>query len=205
MPIDPTQDAAQTSEGELTQARQMAQRLQMLQAEYAAMETALSRKAEEIRSLETEELPGFMEEIGLMEFTLMNGSKVSIKDIIRASLPTANQIEKEKDGDKKAALETRLAAGLKWLRSHKAEDLIKDLVMVNAGKGHGKAIKALMALAKKLQLPATQEETVHWQTLSGYVREQLEKGRNIPFEIFAVYVGKQAQITTPKGKGALTK
>ena len=47
-------------------------------------------------------------------------------------------------------------------------------------------------------LVVDQKQDIHWQTLRGFVREQMEKNQNIPSEMFGLYVANRTKIKMNK-------
>jgi hypothetical protein len=70
------------------------------------MHRRLNDKCERLEQIEQHQLPELMTQIGMKQFQLASGETVSIKDIVRASIPSQTSIEKA-DGPERAALEER--------------------------------------------------------------------------------------------------
>ena len=81
-----------------------------------------------------------------------------------------------------------------WLKTNGHEDIIKNVVSVQFGRGEdGKADYLLGNLQSQGFSPAT-KRWVEPMTLKAFVREQVEKGTDLPFETFSVYVGQKSKI-----------
>lgn len=96
------------ADSDLEQVAQMATDLQLIRNRMALLAAQLKELGAEERQLSQHDLPERMREIGLTEFTLEQGGKVSVKHRVKASLTAAKKEE-----------------GLGWLRDNGFGDLIK--------------------------------------------------------------------------------
>lgn len=160
---------------------------------------AIEAKAERYRQLQDQELPDAMTSAGMKEFVLSSGEKVSIKDIVRGSIPSNSAIEKA-EGAEKAALEARKVSCLAWLKKNGAEALVKTELNASFGKGQGKDAQKIRQMIIKAGFPATLDDTVNFQTLNKFLRESIERGTEVPVESFSLFTGKQAKIDRAKQK-----
>lgn len=177
-----------------------------LAEELRGIESFVDQRTEEIRQkMERAEeivnklLPDMMTSIGMKDFTLVSGEVVSIKDIIRGSIPSQTSIDRA-DGPERAALLARREAAFSWLRKNKAESLISMELVAAFGKGQGKRAAEFQKAIVKAGYPAQIEETVNHQTLNKFLRERIAAGDSVPEETFSLFTGKQAVITKPKAK-----
>ena len=92
--------------------------------------------------------------------------------------------------------EDKKIEAFKWLRDNNHGDLIKNNVSVSFGKGEDSDAVKLKAELEKQGLVVDQKQDIHWQTLRGFVREQMEKNQNIPSEMFGLYVANRTKLTT---------
>ncbi len=153
------------------------------QAETKALEDALKDAKARLRSLEREDLPALMAEIGLTELKLADGSVVSIKEEVDAGLS-----------------EERRPAALRWLLDNGFGGLIKTEITVAFERGqHDEAEKLAAELG--LTVPNLNlTETVHSATLKSFVKEQLREGHAIPMDLFGVFPYSIAKVQLKKGK-----
>jgi hypothetical protein len=168
---------------DLTRVTKMAQMLLERQAEQAAAEAALEAIKKKVVQIEQEDLPTLMAELGLQEFKLSSGEKITIKDEVACSISKEHQ-----------------SAAFAWLIKNKFGGIIKTLVAVQFGKGEH-ADAARMAKALQTQLgkahPVELDESVHPQTLKAFVKERLQNGDALPVDLFGVLPFKKAIITKP--------
>ena len=89
---------------------------------------------------------------------------------------------------------------LKWLVKHGFEHLIKRNINVEFGRNEYKWAKKFHTDMNRRKHPLRFEdkETVHPKTLSAFVNEQMEAGKQIPKELFQAIQIKKTDITLPK-------
>ena len=185
---------------DLSKVTEMAQRLINLGKTIEFKEEELKRlKAQEFQ-METVDLPELMASVGLSDCGIDKGPyagfRIEIADIIKASLPSKDAIEKA-SGDEREVLIQRREGGFAWLRDHKAGSLIKYEVKVAFDKG--KPIDGLLRMLKRWKgISVKHDENVHYKTLEKFIKEQVQNGIDIPFELFGVWTGKIANVIKPK-------
>ena len=141
-------------------------------------ELNLKEAKERARVLREETIPSAMQELGLEELKLDTGEKLTVKQDVYASIPTA-----QKD------------AAFQWLEDNGFGGLIKVEVTADYRKGEA---EVAMALYKELQERGLQVEfgqSVHAQTLKAFLREQLAAGANVPLDLFGARPVWTAKIT----------
>ena len=178
----------------------LASRLVSIDQTIARTQELLDGLTKQKSEIENVKLPDMMLQLGLKDFTLSDGSKVVVKDVLRGSIPTMNAIEKEDDPIAKDAMLARRKAAFTWLRAHNADSLIKNTLTCEFGKGQDEVAKAMLEKLRKEGHKAKCEEAVHPSTLNSYLRDEHKKGTDLPVDAFALFVGKQAEIKAPKSK-----
>jgi hypothetical protein len=128
-------------------------------------------------------IPEAMKEIGLKSFEMETGETLSVEHVIKASIANKN---------KEQAFE--------WLRLHKFGDLIKNQVVIQFDKGEDKAAMKLVTYADKQGFSSEVKESVHGNTLSAFVKEQMEAGNKLPLDILGVFEYDITKIKVPKTK-----
>jgi hypothetical protein len=147
----------------------------------ADLQAKLDAAAADYLRIEREDLPELMREVGLAELKLANGVEVSISEEVTAAIS-----------------EERRAAAHAWLREHNFGGLIKTVVTVPFGRGEeeeARRLAAEIAEAHDCEL----KETIHPQTLKAFVKEQVEGGKPLPYELFGVFPFSRAKVKMPKG------
>ena len=76
------------------------------------------------------------------------------------------------------------------------EDLIKNDLSMSFGMKQDNEAKALAAELIQKGFNVKQKTHVHHSTLAGFVREQVESGKDVPHDLFGVYVADRTKILT---------
>lgn len=150
---------------------------QTLEQEVFELEESLKRKKETLSRQSSEIVPNMMIELGISEFKLDNGYKVSVRDDYVAKLPAEDW------------------RAFEWLRQNGLDGIIKSQITVNYGKGEDEMAKRLMDWMSEQGIPAMQKTTIHPQTLKAFVKERISQGRDLPLEFFGAQVLKKTVIS----------
>jgi len=154
----------------------LAQEQLALEQEIARIEAELSEKKKAYSELSEIKIPELMEEIGIDEFRLANGVRVSVNPFYSGKI-------------------TDIAA-YKWLEENGEADIIKGEVSIPFPKGFSKQhLRAIVNVSKELGLDAQVGEQVHPSTLRAWIKEMIQSGKQFPRELFNVYVGKRTKLT----------
>ena len=146
------------------------------------LEEKLKEEKKKLLKMTDEDLPALMTEANSMEFTLLAGSKVTIKPQYGASIKVDNR-----------------PAAYEWLREHGHDDIIKNTISCQFGRGEDDLASSFKAFAEKEGYVPTQTEKIEPMSLRGFVKERVENGDEFPMELFGAYVGQRAVITKAKG------
>jgi hypothetical protein len=133
--------------------------------------------------LENEVIPSFFESSGVASITLMDGSKVSVKDRLRANITEENE-----------------EFCYNKLRELGLGDVIKNKVELIFGKGQDSDANNLMAELQERGMYPSNKLDVAWNTLDKVVNEQIEKGSmtSADQEKFGVWTFKKVKIERKK-------
>jgi len=183
-PIDFAKDSAEMSKPNDDQIRKISEltQFQISQEDVILiLESLLNAERKKLEQIKTVLLPEAMKEIGIERIDLDTGEKLTIRTVIGASIKIENR-----DG------------AHKWLRDNGFGSLIKNEVTAKFGMGKEKTATKLLAELLKKGFDADSKEFVHTQTLSAFVREQLEAGTKIPMELLGVFQYNESKIVRPK-------
>ena len=153
------------------------ERLNTFQKEIETQEEALKQKKKDFEHLSAEVIPTMMAEMGLSHLKLMDGSSVDVKPNYSASITIANR-----------------DAAFKWLRDNNLGDIIKNEISVSFGRNEDNKAADYANLASERGYQPTQKLKVEPMTLKALVRERLENGKEMPTELFNVFVGNKTTI-----------
>lgn len=164
------QGASQAEKDSLKKLRGYAQaQLQYEELMLRIEEFAKSLK-EDYRNLTETILPELMDELGIHHLSLSEDHEIGISEKVTASIPKPKMDE-----------------ACNYLESHGSGSIIKREVGTKFGiKESDLAQKAIDAW-KEIGIDAEVTRSVHHSTLAAWVREQLEQGEQIPFELFGVF------------------
>jgi hypothetical protein len=146
------------------------------------LEEKFKEEKKKLLKMTDEDLPALMTEANSLEFTLTDGSKVTIKPQYGASIRVDNR-----------------PAAYEWLREHGYDDIIKNTISCQFGRGEDDQASSFKAFAEKEGYIPNQTEKIEPMSLRGWIKERVEKGEEFPMELFGAYVGQRAVITKAKG------
>ena len=153
------------------------EKLNILDQEVEILENNLKQKKKDFEYLSGEVIPTMMAEMGLSQLKLMDGSSVDVKPNYSASITIAN-----KD------------AAFQWLRDNNLGDIIKNEISVSFGRNEDNKAADYASLASERGYQPTQKLKVEPMTLKALVRERIEAGKELPTELFNVFVGNKTTI-----------
>ena len=151
--------------------------LQAHQQQLAIQEDAIKQKKKDIELLSGEVIPTMLSEMGLSYLKLQDGSSIEVKTNYSATITQAN---KEK--------------AFKWLRENGLGDIIKNEISVSFGRNEDNKAADYAELAKGQGLEPMQKLKVEPMTLKALVRERIEAGKEMPTELFNVFIGNKTTI-----------
>ena len=152
--------------------------LKELEDELKADEESLKNKKKEIERISGEVIPTMLSEMGLSSLKLADGSAVEVKQYYAANISAINR-----------------DAAYGWLRSNGLGDIIKNDITVSFGRNEDNKAAEYANLAKGQGYQPTQKLKVEPMTLKALVRERIENGKDMPMDIFNVFVGNRTKLT----------
>ena len=145
---------------------------EIAQAEQQLKELKLNK-----RKVNNEHIPSRMKEMGMDGITV-DGNKVTLRQFVHA------RISEEKRDEAFA-----------WIRSIGEGDIIKNDVTVSFNAGQDNVAGAVVDDLKSKGLDPAQKTHVHPMKLKAWVKDRIEKGQEIDFDTFGVFVGTEAKIS----------
>ena len=165
----------------LTSVAELARLIRDKEVDIESLENSLKDRKKQLQKLTDEEMPAMLAEIGMSSFTLEDGSTVEIKQTYGASILVKNRPE-----------------AFEWLRDKGHDDIIKNTVLCQFGRGEDDQASDFSAFAQKQGFLPEQKTEVHPQTLRAFVKERCEAGEEFPMELFGAWVGQRAVIKRGK-------
>ena len=163
--------------GKLKNVASIARQIRDEEEYIASLDKDLKKAKKNLLKLTDEELPTLLQEMGLSEFKLDDGSQVTIKQTYGASILVDNR-----------------PTAYQWLRDNGYGDLIKNIVSCEFGMGEDQKAEDFRDTAKQKGFQVEQNTSVHPQTLKAFVKERCEKGEEFPMELFGAFIGHRAII-----------
>lgn len=149
------------------------------QKKIKTIEDQLKKEKDVESNLSENTIPNLMRKAGITMLKLADGSSVEINKKYYARIPASRQDE-----------------AFNWLREHGHEDLIKNDVSMSFGMKQDNEARSIAEDLRQKGFDVKQKTSVHHSTLFGFVREQIEDGKNVPHDLFGVYVRDKTKIIT---------
>ena len=153
------------------------ERLESLQTRLELQEDNIKNTKKELERISGEIIPTMMAEMGLAELKLQDGSHLKVSTSYKATITEANR-----------------EAAFNWLRNNGLGDIIKNEILVSFGRNEDNKAADYAALAQERGYQPTQKLKVEPMTLKALVRERIEAGKDMPTELFNVFVGNKTTI-----------
>lgn len=182
---------AAVPDSKMQEMAKLAGELVELDTEIQELEKTLKDKKTRRHLVQTKDLPDLMNEIGV-DVTGVDGVRVELKQKCHASISSSWE-----DAKKQRAFE--------HLREIGGEDLIKQSLLVTAGRGSDEKMLAVaqrvqqMLAELELEAAVKMEPSVQWNTLTAFVRSVLEEGSTpVDLEVIGATYETVAEIVRKK-------
>ena len=163
-----------------TNINKLADKIKEMQAVQKAIEMdeeQIKQKKKHLEQISGEVIPTMLSEMGLSFLKLQDGSSVEVKTNYSATITQANK-----------------EAAFNWLRENGLSDIIKNEISVSFGRNEDNKAADYAELAKGHGLEPVQKLKVEPMTLKALVRERIEAGKDMPTELFNVFIGNKTTI-----------
>ena len=167
---------------QLTTISTWAQKALELQAEIEIAEAHLKELNKDLAIIEEVELPKALLTANMLEFTLVGGGKITIKDVIQGGFP--------KD------IETRQFL-IDWVDKEGGGENVKDHFEIHYTKGQYEKAIQLRKLLQDNRVIFDEFENIHTGTLYAFLKEKMKENVMPPFDKFGLRFFKKAVIKTP--------
>lgn len=154
-----------------------------LEREMQDAEIAFMEAKDRYRKLEQGDLPDLMSEIGLTMFKMPDGSVFELVEDVQCGIS-----------------EERRPAAHRWIRDNGFAGLIKTEIKALFSPDQLDRADALEASMAKDGLEPERKEAIHHSRLKSFVKERLEAGEDIPFDLFGIHPFNKVKYKQPKGK-----
>ena len=167
----------QSSNEELASISGLAQQLLVVQKDIEEKKLELKELEEQFRQISESSLPEALQSANLSEIVLSDGTKLSVSPFYKGHISEKNR-----------------PAALDWLMQNGHGGLIKNEISLKFGRDEDERAQDTIASLQQRGLSPSVKQGVHAQTLNAFVKEQLTNGKDLPSEIFGIYVGSRAKI-----------
>ena len=135
------------------------------------------------RAIVSEEtIPQQMQELGISDTTMADGSKITIKEGFHCRIPKAREDE-----------------ALEYLRNNDLGDIIKNQVATSFGTGEDNMAGDLAGyIQQNYGITPDEKKSVHPSTLKATLKKRHEEGLSDPDDLFGIFIRPETKIT--KGK-----
>jgi len=157
------------------------ERLELCDDRIADIEADLKMMKNKRDHISGEIIPTMMSEMGFSELTLKDNTKLKVTTSYKAHISEANK-----------------EMAFNWLRENGLGDIIKNEISVSFGRNEDNKAADYATLAKERGFQPTQKMKVEPMTLKALVRERIEKGKEMPTEIFGVFTENKTTIKRSK-------
>jgi len=168
---------------DLQRAVKLAELLRDLESKAAGIEAELLEVKAAANRIKQETLPELMRELGVLSFGLEDGSTVKVSEDITCRITEAQK-----------------QPAMAWLIDNGLGGIIKTKVVSTFDRGD---IDVAARVAMRLEddgLNVDLETKVEPGTLKSTLKELLENGANVPFELFNIHAFSKASFTKSKTK-----
>lgn len=140
----------------------------------------LEKAQKELNRISMEVLPELMSDAETMDHTSDTGLRIQMAEKIRAAIPKDNEM-----------------ATFAWMEANGHAHLIKRQIIIEFGRDEEAWAKKFMAdcAKRKKKLNMKVKRTVHNQTLVAFIKDQLQKGVDIPAGLFSIFRQKFTKIS----------
>jgi len=161
----------------LDELSKLLQDLDLVNGEVEALQEHLKEAEERQKELSMGKIPDLFDELGLSVIKMKDGKVVEINRSFAATISAENKDD-----------------CFNWLRKNGHDGIIKHDLTVKLKKGEEAEVAALISDLNERGLTYSDKEHVHPMTLKAFVREQIEKGSDLPQDKFGVFPIRKTKI-----------
>ena len=175
-------DLRNLQDDDLSGLSKLIQRQLNLDSEIENMEETIKELKRERDLLSSETIPTKMQELGINETTMKDGSKVTVKEGFHCRIPKAKEEE-----------------ALQYLKDEGLGDIIKNQVSTSFGTGEDNMAGDLAGyIEQNFGIAPDVKKSVHPSTLKATLKKRHEEGLTDPDDLFGIFIRPETKIT--KGK-----
>lgn len=181
-------DDVQRDEGALESVRSMARAMRDLSLEIKELEERIAFKQKHLTQLSMTDLPDLFAQHKIKSLGLDAEGNLPAYDLVAQAYY-------------KAVLPEENDPGLRWLEENGHGDMIKRVYTVKLQRDTQEVAEELRTFLEERDLAFEEKESVPWNTLTAFVKEQIEKRHNTPpLEILGAIVGRVVKMKPKKSE-----
>ena len=164
---------------ELVKLASLADDQQRAEAEVARLEAELKKAKENLTRISEGLLPELMDELGMEHFKTTSGIEIAIEEKIHASIPKA-----------------RNAEAIAWLDDNEHSGSVKRQFVIRFNRDEQAWANRFAAdlRKRKKKVDAEMNHSIHPSTLRALMKELLERGDDVPLELFGIHRRRVSKI-----------
>lgn len=174
-------DEETATEDQLTRLGALVERQVDLEQQIADTKTELKELETQLHEIAWRAIPDLLDETGLSEVKLADGTKVQVKDVMRVS--TTGQYREPIN---------------RWLTEHGYQDMIKDEVVAQFPAGEGERAAAAVRWLTGQGVSTDRKEYVNASSFKAFLKELMDAGEVVPLEELGAHVQRMATLVRPK-------
>ena len=151
--------------------------LMALHGTLARLEEEAKAIKKQVNEIAFDKLPKMMKDIGIRSLELSTGQTLKLASDLKASLPKARSDEV-----------------MKYVRENGGDDIIKQIVTIDAGRGKANAVAAVIDEAEKLGLECSETESIAAPTYSKWIRERLKDNKPTDLSLLGAFEFERVDI-----------
>jgi len=145
---------------------------------------ALKEESKKLNRIQFEDLPELMNELDMISQEIQVDGKIY-------KISKAEKYYASISKDRKPFV-------VKWLRDNQHTGLIKNEIVATVGKGKDNVAADVCAYIENSGLDYTREENIHTGSFKALIKDDIEKGKNVPLEELGVNRVIQATVKEVK-------
>lgn len=143
-------------------------------------EEQLKQRKEDLRRVVEDTIPTLLSESGLQGLTLRSGKTISIKKSYFASIPKKDPV--------------KATAAFKWLFDNGYKDTVKRVIKAPIESSREETFSELEDYMAENNIQFDLTRDINAQTLKKIVKETMEEGKDIPMDVFGIFVKEESVI-----------
>lgn len=177
--LDYSGEASPPSPDTLRRLADLAAQAKARELAVANLEAKLKEEKQALSALVERDIPTIMDEIGMSDFRIKDGTRILVKDVVRASISADRQ-----------------EAAKEWFDANGLAGIVKRRFIISFNRDQTALVNKFAADLRKRKVPlaVSIENKVEPMTLKALVTRRLEAGEEVPMELLGVFVQRVAKI-----------